>query len=161
MQTHYSSSYSEVSFRNSRALTYTVNTMYGRVDWIVKCNTVYSGEDLYTIYEREHTVVKWNIVYSREDLFHSVRKVSDLFLFFRKPGGFQWNVLPWGDHEPSYAFMIFFPPANSVSWWQTEFEWGSVFVLSSDFHCNEEGQCSSTFFTLHSEFFSEKPDSCD
>ena len=38
----------------------------------------------------------------------SIRKVSDLFFFFQKPGGFQWRALAWGDLELSYACMNFF-----------------------------------------------------
>ena len=42
---------------------------------------------------------------------------------------FQWNALAWGDLEPSYASVNFFLLANSVSWWQRAFEWGSVLTL--------------------------------
>ena len=51
----------------------------------------------------------------------------------QNPGGFQWSELAWGNLEPSYACMNFFPPINSISWWQAAFEWGSS-VLSLDFH---------------------------
>ena len=47
-------------------------------------------------------------------------------LFFLKPGGFQLSALARGDREPSYAYVSFYPPDNSVSWWQAAFEWGSV-----------------------------------
>ena len=37
--------------------------------------------------------------------YYSVTKVSD---FLRKPGGFQWSALAWGDLEPSYAYVKFY-----------------------------------------------------
>ena len=39
-------------------------------------------------------------------IYNSVKKVSDLF-FLRKPGGFQWIALAWGNLEPSYACVNF------------------------------------------------------
>ena len=29
--------------------------------------------------------------------------------FLRNPDGFQWKTLAWGDLEPSYAYVNFFP----------------------------------------------------
>ena len=58
--------------------------------------------------------------------YYSVRKVSDRIFFKLKYGGFQWSTLTWSDLEPSYPCMNFFPPINTVSWWQAVFEWGSV-----------------------------------
>ena len=45
-----------------------------------------------------------------------LEKYPTLF-FLRKPGGFQWSVLAWGDLEPSYARVNFFPPVKSISWY--------------------------------------------
>ena len=42
-------------------------------------------------------------------LFYSIRKSSDLIIFLQKPGGFQWSTLAWGNLEPSYACVNFFP----------------------------------------------------
>ena len=49
-----------------------------------------------------------------------------LTFFLCKPGGYHWSALAWGNLEPSYACMGFFPAVHSVSWWQATFDWGSV-----------------------------------
>ena len=57
-------------------------------------------------------------------LYCSLIQVSDLIL--KKSGGLQLSALAWGDLEPSYAYVNFSPPLNSVSWRQAAFEWRSV-----------------------------------
>ena len=85
-----------------------------------------------------HTVKRWKGEFKcgrkslqhdpKEDspsIYYSVRKVFELF-FLRKPGGFQWSALAWGDLEPSYTCVSFLLPLNNVSWLYATFEWGSV-----------------------------------
>ena len=47
-------------------------------------------------------------------------------LFLQNTGGFQWSMFERGYLEPLYAYVNFFPPVNSVSWWKAAFEWGGV-----------------------------------
>ena len=42
-------------------------------------------------------------------------------------------MLAWGDLEHPNACVNFFPPVNSVSWWQAAFEW-VVFSVLLTFH---------------------------
>ena len=51
-----------------------------------------------------------------------LEKYPTLIFVLRKPGGFQWSSLAWGELRPSYLF----PSVNSVRW-QAGFEWISVY----------------------------------
>ena len=48
-------------------------------------------------------------------LFTSIIPLLEKYptFFLRKPGEFQWSALAWGDLEPSYSCVSFFPPFNS------------------------------------------------
>ena len=65
----------------------------------------------------------WHIFFIVRELLEAYPIISFLL---RKPGGLQWIALAWGDLEPSYACVNFFPPISSVSWWQAGSWWGSV-----------------------------------
>ena len=59
-------------------------------------------------------------------MYYFVRKVSDLIFFCENLMDFNKAHLHEATLEPSYAFVNFAPPDNSISWLQAAFEWGSV-----------------------------------
>ena len=83
-----------------------------------------------------------------------LEKYPTFLSFLQKPGGFKWSGLAWGDLQPTYAYMNFFPPVNSVSWWQTAFERVCVLVGFS-LHGKWWKNCSSA---LDSHFLAISPD---
>ena len=96
--------------------------------WIMDTNniinlSVYLTSQCYTNYpSRRLQNMKNNHfplhTFLRFSLLKYLRGLLDLIV------GFHWSAR--GDLEPSYACMNFFPPVNSVNWWQTAFEWRRV-----------------------------------
>ena len=56
--------------------------------------------------------------YMYKNGYATMLKMYSTLFFLREPGGFQWSALAWDDLAPSYPYVNFFPPVNSVSWWQ-------------------------------------------